>query len=158
MNYIISKILDDLEDSLDKNEVKYFYFGKPYSVDNVVLNAGAIFVSPITTEVDSVTTGLKDHATHEIEIIVAKNVKTSFYKNAQKDAGHSFLTRVMEGTDASGSLLTNTIRYIMRNKMRDYGILQGSMLIEYDDRRFEYEGCVTATMRITQVAEQLQPC
>lgn len=157
MNNIIGKILDDLEDSINKNDVKYFYFGKPYAVDNNILNAGALFVTPVRTDVESVTTGLKDHASNEIEIVLAKNVKPSFYKDAQKDAGHSFLTRVMEGTDESGALLTNTVRYIIRNKMRDYGILQDSMSIEYDDRKFEYDGCVTATMRITQVVEQSQP-
>ena len=157
MNYIIGKILDDLEDSVNKNDIKYFYFGKPYAIDNNILNAGALIVNPIRTDISSVATGLKDHASYEIEIILAKNVKPSFYKNAQKDAGHSFLTRVMEGTDASGSLLTNTIRYVIRNKMRDYGIKQEGMSIDYDDQRFENEGCVTATMSITQIGEQLQP-
>jgi len=151
MNYVINQILKDLENELNSRDVQYFFFGKPETeVSKDVFNKGAVFVSPLNTGIVAVTTGITDEETHSIEIILAKNMQTKVYKNAQQETGVSFLTKVMDGRDENNNVLTDTIRYIVRRHLREYGIRQPAVSIEYDTEQFKAEGVVTATMTMTQ--------
>lgn len=151
MNYIIDKILEDLEEGLNKRDVQYFLFGMPETeISKIVFNKGVIMIKPISSDIVAVTTGITDEETHSIEIILAKNMQTKVYRNASQETGEHFLVKVMDGRDSNNDLLTDTIRYIIRRNLKDYGIRQPAISIAYDDGRVELEGIVTATMTITQ--------
>lgn len=151
MNYIIDLMLQHLENGLKGRDIQYFFFGIPETeVSKEVFNKGAIFINPVDSSIEAVTTGITDEETHTIEIVLAKNMQTKVYQNAQQETGVKFLNRVMDGRDSANNLSTNTIRYIIRNNIRAYGIRQPTISIKYDDGRFKAEGVVTATLTITQ--------
>jgi hypothetical protein len=157
MNNIINKIIEDLKNNIDKKDVQYFYFGHSYSLSIDVLNKGVIEVIPRTTEISSVTTGTIDESVNTIEIILLKSFKTEAYINASRESASDYLTRVIDGRNADGSLKTNSIRYILRNNMRDYGTIQRNMSIEYDSKDSDYEGAVSAKITLIQEEQNNQP-
>ena len=150
MNYIIPKILKDLENGLDEKLVKYFYYGIPEMVSDDILTPGAIFVMPSREDITSVATGVTHKVGSSIDIILGINTKVTVYKNAQVDSGMELLNKIMSGKDASGTLKTDTVLYIIRSNMKNYGIRQLDANIVYDDKRVLNEGSVTATLSITQ--------
>lgn len=159
MNHIINKMLTDLEAGIDKKDLQYFYFGfdKSSVPGEDILIKGAVFVNPIGTDVTAITTGLRDKETNSIEIIVAKQTKMFNYSNAQSETGLAFSCRVIDGRDASGNLLPNTIRYIIRNNLRCYGILQPVIEIKYDVNRITTRACITSAIKISGVDVISQP-
>lgn len=157
MNYIIPKMLDDLENGLDKKYVRYFYYGMPYSVSDDILRSGAIFIIPRTENIEPVATGLIDRSEIEIDIVLAIQDKPNFYENAQIDSGLQLINKIMAGKDDCGNLLTDTIEYVIRSNSRDYGIRQTRLSVEYDDKKIEKEDVITATMTVFQERLGSQP-
>jgi hypothetical protein len=153
MNYLINKILEDLESNLNKKDVQYYIFGRPYHLPASELEKGVIMVEPISTSVQAVTTGITDEETKEVQIILAKVVKDDFYKNSSKETGSAYLTRIFENKDTSNQLQTDTIRYIVRNNLRQWGLLQPQITINYSGQVFEEapEGTVTGIMTISTI-------
>jgi hypothetical protein len=153
LDNIVNKIIVDLENVLGMQGsklVQYYYIGKPKEVDKINLEGGAVFVVPSKSSVVSVTTGLQDITTRSIEIILAKGSRNSVNLNAQKEEDIQYLMRVMDGDDASQQLLSDTIAYVIRNHMRDYGIKQDSLEISFDDNRFGVDEVYTSTMTLLQ--------
>jgi len=152
MTYYLNKILEYLENEMDSRDVQFFILGLPATqISQELLLKGCVFVKPVGTDVEAVATGVVDQQTHEIDIILARSMKTEVYQNASQETGDAYLARVMDGRDADNDLQTNTIRYIVRSHMRDLGIMQPDMTITYNDDRLDNiaEGVVTATMSIT---------
>lgn len=151
MNYIIDQMLEDLENEMNGRDVQYFFWGMPETeVSKEIFTKGAIFVKPVDSSIIAVTTGITDEEVHSIEIIVAKSMQTKVYRNAQQETGEHFLAKVMDGRDSGNDLLKDTIRYVVRSHLQDYGIRQPAVSIVYDDDRVGIQGVVTATMTITQ--------
>ena len=148
---MIDKILNSLEAEIDSKDVQYFLFGKPYALGNDHLNRGVIMVKPSNTAVQSVTTGINDEYTLAIEIILAFNVKRDFNRNDQKEQGDLFAIMTMEGRDEHGFLLPKTIAYIVRKNLRQWGLLQPNITVDYDTGEVEQEGSYTAKMTITGI-------
>ena len=157
MNYIINKIITALKNGLDKNDVQYFYFGHSYALAADALNKGVIEVIPLTSDIESATTGTMDQNTNTIKIVLIKSFKTDAYINAQRETSADYLTRVVDGREADGSLKTNSIRYIVRSNMRNFGTVQRGMSIEYLTDDSDYQGAATATITITQEELNTQP-
>lgn len=151
MNQLITNMLRDLENGISKSDVQYYYFGKPLEPGKDVLNGGAIMVMPVSTETRAVTTGITDEDLFTVQIMLAKNLQAEFYRNAQKESGAEFLTRVMEGRDSNGVLQTNTIKHIVRSNFRQWGLKQEEVGIEYDTNDVSLEGAATAVMTVTQL-------
>lgn len=156
MTYIIQKIKEILEAGLDKKDVGYFYTGKPYSLPKAVLDRGAIYINGVSQDIESITTGIGDRTTNIIQITLCKSMQNDNYKNAQKETGNAYLTRVMDGRGESGDVLTNTIRYIIRTNMRNLGITQSAVSIEYGESNDidSSEATVFATMTLSQEDHQ----
>jgi len=151
MIYIINKVLEDLENNLNSQDVQYYIFGLPeIEIGKDITNKGAVFVKPVSTDLEQIATGLIDQTTHTIEVILVKNMQMRVYRNADQETGEFWLTRVMDGREPDGSLKTNTIRYIVRNNLKKYGIRQPDISIVYNDDRIPGGENVTATMTITQ--------
>lgn len=156
MNHFIDLILRDLENGLDKQDVQYFHFGKPYEMPKELVINGAIAVEPVSTDISPVTTGITDEDLYTVRIILLKNTQGEVYKNAQKETGAQFLTRVMEGRDSAGTLQTNTIRHIVRSNFRQWGLLQPEVGIEYDTNDSNVEGVASAVMTLQQLSHTSQ--
>lgn len=153
MYHIITKMLKDLEAGLPNQHVRYFIFGMPEeeNISDAELTAGVICIRPVSTDVESRTTGITDEDTHTLEIILAKNTKTLFYKNNQTETGDQFLLRLMDNRDINGQLQTDTIRYIIRHNLRQYGVNQPDIRIAYNDNRIPLQAIATATMTVRQI-------
>jgi hypothetical protein len=149
MNYAIQKMLKDLEDGLDHLHIQYFYYGIPYAVSDDILRNGALFVIPRSETIIPASTGLVDQAESEIDITLALQDRPRFYKNAQVDSGLELLNRLMSGVDECGNLLTDTVQYIIRSNIREYGVRQSRVRVVYDDKRIAKEDVITATMTLT---------
>jgi hypothetical protein len=156
MTYLLNRIKEILEAGLDKKDVQYYNIGKPFAIADAVLAGVIIYLEPVSTDVVSITTGIGDMSDNTIKIVLAKTVKDQFVKNAQKESGQAYLTRVMDGRDGSGNVLANTIRYLIRTNMRNLGITQGAVNIAYDTQEIENgpEGLVTATLTVSQRDDQ----
>lgn len=150
MTGLIKKLKTDLENGISKQDVQYYYLGIPDDLAKDQLLKGVIAINAKQQSVNAVTTGITELENNEIEVILLKSMQTQVYKNAQIETGQWFTTRVMCGTDDSMNLLTNTIRYIVRKFMKSYGSRQPQIQIVIDDKRVNVEGCVTATLTVTQ--------
>lgn len=152
----MDKLKQLLEAGLSTKDVQYFNIGKPYSIADQVLDKGIIYIEPISTDIESLTTGITDGDDSSVKIVLAKSVKDEFVKNAQKESATAYLARVMDGKNASGQVLTNTIRYIVRTNMRQLGITQSGINITYDSQEIENApaGTVTATLTVSQQDHQ----
>lgn len=157
MNDLIEDILKNLEDVIDKKDVVYFDYGKQRLLSKTKLKHGAIMISPVSTGIRPVTTGVTDEDSYSIEIILAKNLQDKYYVNAQKETAAKFLVRLMEGRDASKILKTDTIRYVVRTNFKNTGLLQSDISIEYDSGDVDNNGAATATMTLTQIDHTTQP-
>lgn len=158
MNHLINKILVDLRaNELLKKDVKHFFFGHSYALSGDMMAQGVIEVIPVSTSVASQTTGLQDQSVHELQIVLIKNMKTQAYKNAQVETGLDYLNRVMDGRQPDGAPNTNSIRYIIRNNMRNYGTVQRDISIDYQPEDPNYEGAASATLSVTQEEFNVQP-
>lgn len=157
MNDLINAILTDLRNGISNENVQHFYYGKITQLSDDLLLKGVLMVSPVSTSIRAVTTGLTDEETNELEIVLVKSIRAEFYKNAQQEAAAAYLIRVMDKRNADKSLQTNSVRYIVRNRMRSYGINQVEMVIDYNTEDSNYMGAATATMKISQVDHQTQP-
>ena len=151
MKNIIDKMLVDLESNMNKDDVQYFVYGLPnIQVYKEMLRKGAIFIKPVTSSITPITTGITDEGQNEIDIVLAKDMQIKVYRDPKQETGDKFLNRVMDGREADGSPKTNTIRYIIRNNLQKYGVLQPSVAITYDDNRIDSMATVTATMTVSQ--------
>ena len=110
----------------------------------------------VPKDIESITTGIGDKTTNIIQITLCKSMQNDNYKNAQKETGNAYLTRVMDGRGESGDVLTNTIRYIIRTNMRNLGITQSAVSIEYGESNDidSSEATVFATMTVSQEDHQ----
>jgi hypothetical protein len=158
MNYVINKMLEDLEAGLPKKDVQYYIFGRPYQLAEAELEKGVLMIEPVSTTVQSVTTGITDEENKEIKIFLAKIVKDRFYANAQKETGSAYLARIFENKDASNQLQADTVRYIVRENLRQWGLLQPTISIDYTVS-FEQapEGTVAGAMTISTLDHFSQP-
>lgn len=147
---IINKVLEDLENTISKNDVAYFLNGRQYSVTDEQANRGFIAVSYVSEVLESQATGLRDNKISEIAIDLGKSVKNNAYSNAQTSANYNFFKRVMAGENDDGSYKDTTIVKIIRTNLRSYGTTQPEIVIEYDTDRVENEGVVTATLTFSQ--------
>lgn len=150
MTGLINKLKNDLENAINKQDVRYFYFGMPKNLSKEQLMYGVIMINPVSQTVNAVTTGITEQEENSIEVILAKQVQSEVYRNAQSETGQSYLARVMCGTDDNLNLLSATVRQVVRNHMKNYGSMQPVIDITFDDNRIELEGVVTATMTVTQ--------
>ena len=157
MDFVINKILDKLKEDMEKKDITHFFFGKPDEIDEVTATAGMIYINPITTEINSLTTGMQDQDTFNLEIGIIKKTTKDMYKNPKKESVMSFLVRIMEGRDPQNVLKTNTIRYIVRNQMRQFGSRQDTISIEYDTKEYGKEDIATAKMNLKQIGITNQP-
>lgn len=159
MNYLINKMLLDLEAGLKGKDIQYFYFGVPYSLSEKALDEGVLMIRPVSTDIDSAATGLRDKETKRVRIIVAKSMKADVYKNAQKETGDKFMTRIFENKDESNQLQSNTIRYIVRTNFKRWGILQEEMNIQYNTNEIDGVpmGVAIAGADLTVIDHYVQP-
>lgn len=148
MNYVMPLIIEDLKNGISKNDVVYYYDGLPDELGDEGGNRGSIFVSPVSTGIEPVSTGMIDSEQDEIHIVLAKESSTFRYQNPRDEGGMGFMTRVMNGKDVNNQRLTNSIVYIIRNNIRRYGLRNPSFKINWNDNRFEKEGMVTSTLII----------
>lgn len=130
---LLNDIKRDLEAGVPHNEVQYYYIGKPVSISQQALDKGVIVIKAIGTKGRTVTTGVREEDTHTVRIEVMKTVRDKFVNNAQVESGDLYLTRVIDDRNEDGSLKPSSIRYIIRNKMRAWGIMQGDLDISYDE-------------------------
>lgn len=149
MEATINKVIQYLEAGLDKKDVAYFHVGVPYDLSEAELLRGCITVAPVNESVISVTTGITDEETKTIAVTLAKVMKNDFYANAKKESGVQYLMRVIESREEQNVLKTNTIRYILRNNMRNLGLLQSGFDIAYDTNAVPNLGAATATITFT---------
>lgn len=148
MNYVIPKILEDLRNGIDKNDVAYFYYGLPTELGDEVGNAGGIFVAPVNTGINPISTGMIDSEEDEIHVVLARESSTFRYRSPEDEGGMEYFTRVLNGKDTANQRLANSIVYIIRNNIRRYGLRNPSFSINWNDNRFEKEGMVTSTLII----------
>lgn len=138
MNVLLETIKTDLEAALKGKDIQYFIIGNPENITEMtakeVINKGALFVYPEKTSIGSVTTGLQEQESHSLHFVLVKNIQEGFYTNAQKESGFMYLARILDGRNADRSLKTNTVRYVVRNNMRRWGIKQGELDIDYDTK------------------------
>jgi hypothetical protein len=133
---LIRLILKNFEEKIDKKDIGYYFFGRPQIISKDVAQRGVICVKPISTSIQSISTGLIDRDTYTIQVIVAKNVQPEFYKNAQEESGDQFMTRVIEGRKSCGNLNERCVRYVIREHLKKWGILQPNLTIQYDTNAF----------------------
>lgn len=161
MKALLNEVKTDLEAALDKKDVRYYSIGIPFRFDSKqVLSGGAIFLVPLTTNIESVTTGLNDQETHSFQIILAKSYQDTMYKNAQEELGIPYLLKVVDDRNADRSLKTNSIRYVVRKNMRKWGIKQNELDIEYDTQALGdniADGYISATITVNQLDINNQP-
>jgi hypothetical protein len=148
MDYVIPKIIEDLRNGVSADDVKYYYFGMADEIGDLVGDYGAIFVNPLTTDIEARATGVLDMNTDDIEIVLVKSSKMEVYESPDKPGSVGFLTRVMAGRESVNSSLTSSILYIVRNNMRNYGVREIDFSIDWNDKRFIKEGIVAATLNI----------
>lgn len=148
MRTLVKQILTDLE-NIDgiKKDINHFIFGRPSKLDSATALKGAIMVYPRFNRSEPITTGIKESNEIELEFIIAKKVTNNNYINAQETATE-WMVRVIEDTDNTNSLKTNTIKYTLRKNIRNYGKKQRQMQIEYDSKEFKNQGVVTATISL----------
>lgn len=151
MIYLINRMLTDFEAGISAQDIQYFYFGMPYSLSKQVLDKGILIVQPVSTDIKPITTGLRDEEMKSVKIIIAKSVLNDNYMNAQKETGIQYLIRVIEGKNEDNSLKTDTVRYVIRNKYRTWGVNQQQMTINYDTNELATaaQGVVTATIMLS---------
>lgn len=151
MKKLLKTILTDLENIENiKKDIGYFYLGIPDRVDNKVLDSGMLCLRPDLNTSVPITTGIKEQNDIDLKIIVAKQMKNKNYRNAQ-ETGDEFMMRVIEDTDENNSLKTNTIKYTLRQNIRNYGKKQNDMSITYDSQEFTNAGVITATINLSVV-------
>jgi hypothetical protein len=148
MNYSIPKMIEDLKNSISKNDVQSYMYGLPLELGDTI--GALIIVNPVSTEITPRATGVIDQDEDLIEVILVKSFKTSTYQNASQAGDVEFLTRVMRGKDTNNDLLPNSIVSIIRSNFKKYGINQHSLSINWSDDRFSKEGLVAATLTIRQ--------
>jgi len=146
MENTINKIIEYLRAGLDKTDVAYFHVGNPYDLSEAELLRGCITVTPVSETVEAVTTGVTDQEVKTIEITIAKVLKNDFYGNAKKESGIQYLLRVIEARGTNNELKTNTIRYILRNNLRNLGLLQSGFNIVYDTNAISNLGAASASI------------
>lgn len=133
MTKLLEDMKRDLEAAIPKKDVQYYFIGRPVSISQIALDRGAIVLEPVSTNVRSVATGPLEEEIHNVRVTVMKSVKDEFVKDSQRESGKQYLTRVIDGRQADGSLQTTSIRYVVRNKMRSWGIIQADLDISYDE-------------------------
>ena len=93
---------------------------KEYWIDNpslvVFSSLPALYVAPISTALD-VADSAKDIWTYTIDVGVIIDAKQELLKFKKEMVGTQFLTEIMEGKNADGTLKTNSIIYVLRNNL-----------------------------------------
>jgi hypothetical protein len=151
MNRYLEVIKESLEANIDKADIQYFYIGKPFSLGKAQLDRGVCIVQPIDTDIESVTTGIRDQETHTVRIIIAKQSQEFFVKNAEKHSAAQFLTRVCDGRKQDKTPEEHSVRYVIRNNYRCWSIMQPNIRIEYGTNELENvaQGIIEATITVT---------
>lgn len=154
MNEIINAIIEDLGNVIAKKDIQYYFFGKPSNISNDMLLKGVVMIEPVGTSVESVTTGITDEDTNELTIWVVKQLR-GLPNNAQIETGAQFMVRLIENK-TNGNLETNTIRYVIRRNLRQYGLMQAGFSVEYDVDEVDNDGAVTAKINLSVLAHTNQ--
>lgn len=159
MQYLINKIKTTLEQSLDKKDIQYVVIGGLDQISKAMLDKGVVVLLPISTEVSSITTGIRDMERKVVKFVIGKNIQNQFNKNAQRESGQEYLMRVMEGNNADNTLITTSLRYIIRQNFRVWGVQQDSLSIDYmtDELQDVAEGAITGSMQFTVIDSVIQP-
>jgi len=152
MDLLIRKVLTTLENNLEKKDVRYYIYGKPFALSDSIAEKGAILVQPLSTNIEPISTGLRDEETFNLSIILVKQLKNRFNRNAQIESGAEFLTEVMEGRQNDSALKSTSIRDVVRKSFNEWGIRQESVSITYDSEEYPRAlGVVTATMAVSVI-------
>jgi hypothetical protein len=92
-------------------------------------------ISPISTNIN-IADNQRDVYDFTIDLILIINAKEELRKHKQEVIGVQYLTEKMEGKDSEGSLMVNTILYIIRHNLRlgDNWNIDNIGNIEYSNR------------------------
>lgn len=156
MDYLIRKILNSLEAGIPKERIAYYFDGKPTQLTDEILERGVICVSVPSAEVESITTGVTEQETFDVEIVVAKIIKNNYYKEGQQEAGQAVIRRIIEGSNDNGVLLTDTVRHIVRSNLKTWGVMQPSYSVDYDTQEFVNNSTFSATVTVQVIDTQVQ--
>jgi len=74
-------------------------------------------IAPISTAVN-ISDNQRDQYEMTIDLILIMNAKEELGKYRQEIIGVQYLTEKMEGKDATGALMVNTILYVIRHNLR----------------------------------------
>ena len=74
-------------------------------------------IAPISTAVN-ISDNQRDQYEMTIDLILIMNAKEELGKYRQEMIGVQYLTEKMEGKDATGALMVNTILYVIRHNLR----------------------------------------
>ena len=158
MNYLINQIINDLRAGLDPKDIGHFFVGHSYALPDVMLDEGIIEVIPVSSEIQSVATGMIDQGVNTLKIVVMRCFKTTPYTDPHKETATDWLARVIDGREANGTPKTNSVRYILRNHLRHYGTIQPTMTIEYNSpQKEDTMGTVSAFITLVQEEQVNQP-
>ena len=150
MNYLIPKIIEDLRGVIPQSDIRYYYFGRPVEVGDVIGINGGVFVTPISSSIESATTGILDSVSETVEITVAKSFKTDINENPKYEGSMEFMARLVDGRNEDGSRVASSIVSVIRKNFRGYGIRQPAVTIDWEDNRFAKEGISAVTIRVQQ--------
>lgn len=156
MDYLINKIIEKLEDGLDRKEIRHVFFGKPSNLNDQTVREGVVCVVPDTSTYTRIATGGLDNEEHSIRIILLKAIQTEYNRDSGTDLLSPWLVRQMDGRNAQNELVDTTIRNIIRSNFRIFGQHQEDVIIEYDTDEFSKSNWVTATMTVPQITFKVQ--
>jgi hypothetical protein len=159
MNTYLETIKNSLQAVISKNDIQHYYIGKPNSFSKVNADRGILVIEPVSTDIQSITTGLNDREDLSIRIIIAKQIQEFSVRNAEKESGSQWLMRVMDGREPDNRPKTNTIRYVVRSNYRQWSTMQPSVNIDYESTNLENfaEGLVEATLTVQLTGIFQQP-
>lgn len=148
MDKLVNSIITNLKAGLPDLVV---FLGRVRSIDKAALNQGVIFVCPESSIIEAVTTGIRDKETNRVCIVLAKSVQDLNYQNAESVTGIDYMMRVMDGRNDDRSPLSNTIRTIVRQNFKTWGLRQPRVTITYDskDPLYTSEAVVTSRLEFT---------
>jgi len=123
MNLIVDKIIQVLKDTLPDKKIKNYFFGDIGEVAASMVPA--VMVMPVTSVYEAKYTGY-DLVRHTVTIVVVDDAKKYFSKSPQEASGVKELVKLVEGVDDNGALLTSSIAYVLRNKIKlDGAVTEG---------------------------------
>lgn len=155
MPHYLEKTRTLLEAAL-KDKIRYYYVGDPIILPNDVTEHGAIIISPTNTEFSVADTG-RDDKRLGLTVTVVKDMRQEFNKTPQEVVGTKWLVEIMEGTDDSGNLRTDTVAYVLRSNLDTLGE-NADLSIRYGIRSGENQAPVAwsaiATISLDDIRRQ----